>query len=155
MVNRSVWPFETLLGPSGPLWTISDKNDFFAPNGQSRVWRWCSGAKKSINPILATVPIFIFISNVSFFLNMHFFVELLHFSNVCHQTFFWPWLMTTIVTFESIMDVCPVYYQVPFIIIAAIALITCELQPLVPGFIVMINSCFRICSKGAQLAFKS
>ena len=33
------WPFGTLLGTSGPCWTISDKNDFFAPNGQSMDWR--------------------------------------------------------------------------------------------------------------------
>ena len=34
-----------LLGPSGPFWTISDKNDFFAPNGQNRVLQRCFGAK--------------------------------------------------------------------------------------------------------------
>ena len=34
-----------LLGPSGPFWTISDKTDFFAPNGQSRVWQRCFGTK--------------------------------------------------------------------------------------------------------------
>ena len=33
------------LGPSGPFWTISDKNDFFAPNGQNRVLQRCFGAK--------------------------------------------------------------------------------------------------------------
>ena len=33
------------LGPSGPFWTISDKNDFFAPNGQSRVLQRCFRAK--------------------------------------------------------------------------------------------------------------
>ena len=46
MVNLSL--FDHLgprLGPSGPFWTISDKNDFFAPNGQSRVWRKCFGEK--------------------------------------------------------------------------------------------------------------
>ena len=32
---------ETLLGPYGPFWIISDKNEFFASNGQSRVWRRC------------------------------------------------------------------------------------------------------------------
>ena len=32
-----------LFGPYGPFWTISDKNDFFARNGQSRVWHRCSG----------------------------------------------------------------------------------------------------------------
>ena len=63
--------------------------------------------------------------------------------------------MTTIIAFESIMEVSPVLYQVPFIIIAAIALITFELQPLVPGSIVIVNSLGRICSKGAQVAFKS
>ena len=26
IVNPSVWPFGTLLGPSGPLWTIPNKN---------------------------------------------------------------------------------------------------------------------------------
>ena len=35
------------LDPFGPFWTISDKNDFFAPNGQSRVWQRCSGAKNN------------------------------------------------------------------------------------------------------------
>ena len=34
-----------ILGPSGPFWTILDKNDFFAPNGQSRGWQRCFGAK--------------------------------------------------------------------------------------------------------------
>ena len=42
---KCFWPFGTLLGPSGPFWTISDKNEFFAPNGQSRVWRRCFGPK--------------------------------------------------------------------------------------------------------------
>ena len=37
--------FRTLLGPSGPFWTISDKNDFFARNAQSRGWHGCFGAK--------------------------------------------------------------------------------------------------------------
>ena len=46
MVNLSVFDhLGPLLGPSGPFWTISDKNDFFAPNGQSRVWQRCFGAK--------------------------------------------------------------------------------------------------------------
>ena len=41
------WPtqFGTCLGPSGHFWTISDENEFFAPNEQSRVWRRCFGAK--------------------------------------------------------------------------------------------------------------
>ena len=39
MVNLSV--FDHL----GPFWTILDKNDFFAPNGQSRGWQRCFGAK--------------------------------------------------------------------------------------------------------------
>ena len=39
------WPFGSLLGPSGPFWTILDKNDFFAPTGQSRGWQRCFGAK--------------------------------------------------------------------------------------------------------------
>ena len=43
--TKCFWPLGTLLGPSGPLWTISDKNDFFAPNGQSRGWQSCFGAK--------------------------------------------------------------------------------------------------------------
>ena len=46
MVNLSL--FDHLgprLGPSGPFWTISDKNDFFAPNGQNRVLQRCFGAK--------------------------------------------------------------------------------------------------------------
>ena len=46
MVNISL--FDHLgprLGPSGPFWTISDKNDFFAPNGQNRVLQRCFGAK--------------------------------------------------------------------------------------------------------------
>ena len=42
---KCFWPFGTLLGPSGPFWTISDKNEILAPNGQSRVWRRCFGAK--------------------------------------------------------------------------------------------------------------
>ena len=42
------WPFGTLLSPTGPLWTISDKNDFFVLNGQSRVWRKCSMNKKIV-----------------------------------------------------------------------------------------------------------
>ena len=42
---RCFWPFGSPLGPSGPPWTISDKNDFFAPNGQSMVLRRCSKAK--------------------------------------------------------------------------------------------------------------
>ena len=46
MVNLSVFDhLGPILGPSGPFWTISDKNDFFAPNGQSRVWRRCFEAK--------------------------------------------------------------------------------------------------------------
>ena len=43
------WPFGSLLGPSGPFWTISDKNEFFAPNGKSRVWRRCSSSKRVVN----------------------------------------------------------------------------------------------------------
>ena len=46
MVNLSL--FDHLgprLGPSGPFWTISDKNDFFAPNGQNRVLQRCFRAK--------------------------------------------------------------------------------------------------------------
>ena len=46
MVNLNVFdhlgPF---LGPSGPFWTISEKNDFVAPNGQNRVLQRCFGAK--------------------------------------------------------------------------------------------------------------
>ena len=46
MVNLSVFDhLGPILGPSGPFWTISDKNDFFAPNGQSRGWQRCFGAK--------------------------------------------------------------------------------------------------------------
>ena len=46
MVNLSLFDhLGPCLGPSGPFWTISDKNDFFAPNGQSRVWQRCFGAK--------------------------------------------------------------------------------------------------------------
>ena len=46
MVNLSVFDhLGPLLGPSGLFWTISDKNDFFAPNGQSRGWQRCFGAK--------------------------------------------------------------------------------------------------------------
>ena len=37
--------FGSLLDSSGRLWIISDKNEFCAPNGQSRVWRRWSGAK--------------------------------------------------------------------------------------------------------------
>ena len=37
--NGMIW------GSSGPLWTILGKNDFFAPNGQSRVLQRCFGAK--------------------------------------------------------------------------------------------------------------
>ena len=46
MVNLSVFDhLGPLLGPSGTFWTILDKNDFVAPNGQSRVWQRCFGAK--------------------------------------------------------------------------------------------------------------
>ena len=47
MVNLSLFEhLGSLLGPSGTFWTISDKNDFFAPNGQSRGWQSrCFGAK--------------------------------------------------------------------------------------------------------------
>ena len=33
--------------PSGPFWIISYKNELFAPNGQSKVWRRCLGAKNN------------------------------------------------------------------------------------------------------------
>ena len=33
------------MGPSGPFWTISDKNYFFAQNGQSRVRQRCFGRR--------------------------------------------------------------------------------------------------------------
>ena len=33
------------MGPSGHFWTISDKNQFFAPKGQNRVGRRCFWAK--------------------------------------------------------------------------------------------------------------
>ena len=42
---RCFWQLGTLLGPSGHFWIISDKNDFFAPNGQNRVLQRCFGAK--------------------------------------------------------------------------------------------------------------
>ena len=46
MVNLSVFDhLGPLLGPSESFWTILDKNDFFAPNGQIRVWQRCLGAK--------------------------------------------------------------------------------------------------------------
>ena len=46
MVNLNVFDhLGPILGPSGPFWTILDKNDFFAPNGQSRGWQRCFGAK--------------------------------------------------------------------------------------------------------------
>ena len=46
MVNLSVFDhLGPILGPSGPFWTILDKNDFFAPNGQRRGWQRCFGAK--------------------------------------------------------------------------------------------------------------
>ena len=46
MVNLSLFDhLGTLLGPFGPFWTISDKNDFFAPNGQNRVLQRCFRAK--------------------------------------------------------------------------------------------------------------
>ena len=46
MVNLSVFDhLGPILGPSGPFWTISDKNDFSAPNGQSRGRQRCFGAK--------------------------------------------------------------------------------------------------------------
>ena len=49
MVNLSLFDhLGPLLGPFGPCWTISDKNDFFAPNGQNRVLQRCFGAN-SIN----------------------------------------------------------------------------------------------------------
>ena len=46
MVNLSVFdhlgPFWAHLDPFGPFQT---KNEFFAPNGQSRGWQRCFGAK--------------------------------------------------------------------------------------------------------------
>ena len=63
--------------------------------------------------------------------------------------------MTTIITFESIMDVSPVNNQVAFPIIAAIALITFKLQPLVLVVLGYLVSSYLICSvclKGAQVA---
>ena len=46
MVNLNVfYHLGPILGPSGPFWTISDKNDFFAPNRQNRVLQRCFGAK--------------------------------------------------------------------------------------------------------------
>merc|ERR1712004_363920 len=46
MVNLSLFDhLGPLLGPSGPFWTISDKNNFFAPNGQNRVLQRCFRAK--------------------------------------------------------------------------------------------------------------
>ena len=46
MVNLSLFDhLGPLLGPFGPFWTISDKNDFFAPNGQNRVLQRCFRAK--------------------------------------------------------------------------------------------------------------
>ena len=46
MVNLNVFDhLGPILGPSGPFWTILDKNDFFAPNGQNRVLQRCFRAK--------------------------------------------------------------------------------------------------------------
>ena len=51
MVNLNVFDhLGPILGPSGPFWTILDKNDFFAPNEQSR---GCRGASEhNINSCL-------------------------------------------------------------------------------------------------------
>ena len=42
---RCFWQFGTLLRLAGHFWTISDKNQFVSPYGQSRVWRRCFWAK--------------------------------------------------------------------------------------------------------------
>ena len=56
MVNLSVFDhFGPILGPSGPVWTISDKNDFFAQNGQGRDWRRCSRAKNWFSGLTSRV----------------------------------------------------------------------------------------------------
>ena len=63
--------------------------------------------------------------------------------------------MTTIITFESIMDVSPVNNQVVFPIIAAIALITFKLQPpvlVVLGYLVSSYLICSVCLKGAKVA---
>ena len=53
MVNLSIFDhLGPLFGQSGPFWTNSDKNDFFASNGQSWVWWRCFGAKNQFDPIL-------------------------------------------------------------------------------------------------------
>ena len=62
--------------------------------------------------------------------------------------------MTTMIAFESIMEVSPVLYQVPFIIIAAIALITFKLQPpvlVVLGYLVSSYLSSSVCLKGAKV----
>ena len=45
LIHQFSFVVQPILCPSGPFWTILDKNDFFAPNGQSRGWQRCFGAK--------------------------------------------------------------------------------------------------------------
>ena len=58
MVNLNVFDhLGSILGPSGPFWTILDNNDFFAPNGQRKVWQRCLGAKNKFSfEIVQKVP---------------------------------------------------------------------------------------------------
>ena len=44
---KSFWTFGTLLGPSGPFWTISNKNWYFAPKHLCKTLFCPFGAKKS------------------------------------------------------------------------------------------------------------
>ena len=45
---KSFWTFGTLLGPSGPFWTISNKNWYFAPKHFCKTIFCRFGANKSI-----------------------------------------------------------------------------------------------------------
>ena len=45
--HKSFWTFGTLLGPSGPFWTISNKNWYFAPKHLCKTLFCPFGAKKS------------------------------------------------------------------------------------------------------------
>ena len=48
---KCFWPLGTLLGPSGPFWTVSNKNWYFAPKHLCQPLLCPFGAKKSIFPI--------------------------------------------------------------------------------------------------------
>ena len=44
---KCFWPLGTLLGPSGPFWTVSNKNWYFAPKHLCQPLLCLFGAKKS------------------------------------------------------------------------------------------------------------